>query len=266
MQPEQSGGGPPPMYAPPAPMAAPPTASGGGVSKVLSVVAVLLAVAALAINFVIPGPAGAAGADGTDGVDGDPGSQGLQGQQGAAGAQGPAGTNGINCWDLNQNGVPDVGTEDLNGDLVVDVLDCRGPAGGGGAVIASSSDLFSGVTIGAVCTTYTGAEVTITVPSAGMITVVTTMVIAIDHTVGSGDEVDVYIRDDPTLCGLDGWTTAMIIAQSEATDQYFGTVSAMGVFQVFAAGTYTYYINAVNFGGGAATWIDGAMIAIFYAS
>ena len=119
------------MYAPPAPMAAPPTASGGGVSKVLSVVAVLLAVAALAINFVIPGPAGAAGADGTDGVDGDPGSQGLQGQQGAAGAQGPAGTNGINCWDLNQNGAPDVGTEDLNGDTVVDVNDCTGPAGPG---------------------------------------------------------------------------------------------------------------------------------------
>ena len=42
---------------------------------------------------------------------------------------GTPGTPGLNCWDLNQNGVPDLATEDLNGDGVVDVLDCRTPTG-----------------------------------------------------------------------------------------------------------------------------------------
>jgi len=39
---------------------------------------------------------------------------------------------GIFCWDLNENGIGDLDTEDTNGDLVVDVLDCQGPAGSQG--------------------------------------------------------------------------------------------------------------------------------------
>ncbi len=41
---------------------------------------------------------------------------------------------GLNCWDLNQNGVADLATEDLNKDGKVDVLDCRTPSGGYDAV------------------------------------------------------------------------------------------------------------------------------------
>src|SRR6266540_2607459 len=118
MQPAQPGGGQP-TYAPPAmPMSAPappPTTGSGGLARALSVVAVLLAVAALAINFVIPGPVGPRGPDGANGQDGTDGLPGANGQDG---------TDGISCWDLNQNGVPDVATEDRNGDLTVDVLDC----------------------------------------------------------------------------------------------------------------------------------------------
>lgn len=36
---------------------------------------------------------------------------------------------GINCWDLNENGLADPDTEDLNGDGLVNVLDCRGSPG-----------------------------------------------------------------------------------------------------------------------------------------
>ena len=32
---------------------------------------------------------------------------------------------GVDCWDLNGDGIPDAG-EDVNGDGVVDVFDCRG--------------------------------------------------------------------------------------------------------------------------------------------
>ncbi len=100
-------------------------------------VAVLLAVAALAVNFVIAGPTGLTGAAGTNGTNGTNGATGATGATGptgatgavgATGATGPAGANGISCWDLNQNGVGDVATEDLNGDGVVDVMDCTFPA------------------------------------------------------------------------------------------------------------------------------------------
>lgn len=35
----------------------------------------------------------------------------------------------IHCWDLNQNGIADPGTEDVNRDGEVNVFDCRGPQG-----------------------------------------------------------------------------------------------------------------------------------------
>ena len=53
------------------------------------------------------------------------GCEGDDGKDGAAGAPGTDGSPGISCWDLNENGVPDLPDEDTNGDGVVDVLDCR---------------------------------------------------------------------------------------------------------------------------------------------
>ena len=52
---------------------------------------------------------------------------GCEGDDGAAGATGSPGTPGSDgqaCWDLDGNGVGDVATEDINGDGVVDSLDC----------------------------------------------------------------------------------------------------------------------------------------------
>lgn len=75
---------------------------------------------------------GEVGFQGPQGLQGDTGPQGPQGLQGEVGPQGPKGdkgNNGLNCWDLNSNDVPDLVTEDLNGDGQVDVLDCQGPKG-----------------------------------------------------------------------------------------------------------------------------------------
>lgn len=71
------------------------------------------------------------------------------------GADGVDGANGINCWDLNQNGLADP-AEDVNGDGDVNVLDCRGADGidgldglngedgsNGGSNNSSSGELFS---------------------------------------------------------------------------------------------------------------------------
>jgi octaheme c-type cytochrome (tetrathionate reductase family) len=51
---------------------------------------------------------------------------GCSGDDGDDGAPGAAGTDGINCWDLNANGIADP-EEDVNGDGVVDVFDCQLP-------------------------------------------------------------------------------------------------------------------------------------------
>ena len=49
---------------------------------------------------------------------------GKDGANGAAGADGNDGAAGLHCWDLNENGIADP-AEDLNGDGIVDVLDCN---------------------------------------------------------------------------------------------------------------------------------------------
>jgi len=66
--------------------------------------------------FVAAAMLGLAACTGDDGKDGTPG---------ASGSDGSNGTSGLNCWDLNQNGVADLATEDTNKDGVVDVNDCR---------------------------------------------------------------------------------------------------------------------------------------------
>lgn len=70
------------------------------------------------------GEQGAAGADGADGQDGADGASGADGAGGANGQNGADGADGIACWDLNQNGQADP-VEDINGDSVVNVLDCQ---------------------------------------------------------------------------------------------------------------------------------------------
>jgi len=49
--------------------------------------------------------------------------------KGDKGDQGPVGINGLNCWDLNANGVCDLESEDKTQDGICDALDCQGPPG-----------------------------------------------------------------------------------------------------------------------------------------
>ncbi|MBK6351414.1 MAG: hypothetical protein IPF50_17245 [Proteobacteria bacterium] len=69
------------------------------------------------------------GCSGDDGKDGAAGTPGAPGVPGTAGTDGTDGTNGLNCWDLNQNGVADLATEDTDENGTVDVNDCRAPSG-----------------------------------------------------------------------------------------------------------------------------------------
>lgn len=62
--------------------------------------------------------------EGTPGLDGAVGPTGATGADGQDGTNGADGTAGIACWDLNQNGLADP-VEDINGDGLVNVLDCQ---------------------------------------------------------------------------------------------------------------------------------------------
>jgi len=270
-------------------------------AKALSVVALLLAVVALAINFVVPGPAGAVGATGTNGQNGADGADGTngincwdlngngvpdvptedlngdsavnvadctgaQGPTGNTGATGPAGADGINCWDLNGNGVPDLATEDLNGDLAVDVLDCTGPAGPG--TIMSTSARFSGMTFTATCAAYTGSEVTITVPGPGTVVVTSYVMIRIGHTAAASEDISMaVINAAPDTCPNNSYTSFENVVANSPTGSYIKNTFIQIPFTVAGAGSYTYYLNARHFFGPGGTTIERAtLIAVFYPS
>ncbi|MER3376733.1 MAG: hypothetical protein RIM83_18980 [Allomuricauda sp.] len=90
------------------------------------------------------GEDGAPGKNGIDGKDGTNGTNGVDGVDGADGAD------GINCWDLNGDGIANMTgeyTEDVNGDQVVDALDCQGADGQGttaGRIIVDVSAVVEG--------------------------------------------------------------------------------------------------------------------------
>lgn len=84
------------------------------------------------------------------------GCQGSDGSDGAAGAAGVAGANGFSCWDLNQNGAADA-EEDLNGDGVVDTLDCREPLPGTAVVVSGKVTTAAGPLDRFVLVTFTPA-------------------------------------------------------------------------------------------------------------
>lgn len=68
---------------------------------------------------------------------------GMAGPSGAAGGVGISGFDGVQCWDLNGNGIADT-NEDTNGDGNFDVFDCAGPAGLPGATGATGATGLSG--------------------------------------------------------------------------------------------------------------------------
>ncbi|GJM14916.1 MAG: hypothetical protein DHS20C13_02430 [Thermodesulfobacteriota bacterium] len=87
------------------------------------------------------GPTGATGPQGPQGSSGPPGPQGAQGNPGPIGATGPAGADGVDgadgaqgpagqaCWDIDNDNVCNLTTEDADGNGTCNVNDCIGPEG-----------------------------------------------------------------------------------------------------------------------------------------
>ncbi len=146
------------------------------------------------------------------------------------------------------NGVPDP-AEDRNGDMVVDVLDCQGAQGpqgpqgppGNGTVMSRRLQV-AGQQLNAGCTPYAGAEVTITVPQAGVVIFTSTVHVIISHTMGTLDEFILYGGTSPMDCTLPGGIWNVPSALPSAS--YETTVVFQRDFLVGSAGTYTFYLNS----------------------
>ena len=79
----------------------------------------------------------------------------CEGPAGPQGSAGSPGADGTACWDLNGNGVGDLDSEDLDGDGVVDLVDCSGLDGDDGDDGQDGDDWsipsFVGADVCAVC-------------------------------------------------------------------------------------------------------------------
>ncbi|MFN5319748.1 MAG: tail fiber domain-containing protein [Bacteroidia bacterium] len=91
----------------------------------------------------LTGPQGPQGNAGPQGPSGSTGAQGPAGAIGAVGPQGPAGNDGLDCWDLDGDGVQDA-LEDKNNDGLWNALDCQGAPGSAGNAWQLNGNSFSG--------------------------------------------------------------------------------------------------------------------------
>lgn len=203
----------------------------------LSALAAVLAVAALGVNFVIPGPAGAPGAAGPAGPAGPTGATGATGAMGPAGATGATGP--------------------------------QGPAGPGtlmtsttnAALVPFDLAMFS-------CTNYAGSAITITVPGPGTVVVTSEVRLSIEHTAGTEDLPRVFLGTSTMDCTVDDWRSFDTIASNDATASYFITLFVHEPFAISAAGTFTFYVNGNMFVGASPSdaFYGSGTIAVFYPS
>ena len=225
---------------------------GGGVSKVLSAIALALAVVALAVNLVVPGPTGPAGSAGSRGDTGATGSAGPVGPKGDTGATGATGATGP---------TGPAGPQGPTG--ATGPAGPQGPAGPGAIVV--SSDFQTSMTIGASCTNY--AQVSLTVPTAGTFVVTAQVHVAIDHTNGVSDIWSINVGGSANDCGF--WSRRWVDSVSPDASSYCCSDHSAFVQRTFAAGvagTYTFFLNGYMIGGqsGADQFEFAYVIAVFY--
>jgi len=196
----------------------------------LSIAALALAVVALVVSFVIPGPTGPAGPQGGPGPQGDPG---PSGPAGPAGSQGPTGP--------------------------------TGPPGPGS--LAASASSVNADPLSATCTHMTGAEVMLTVPGPGMVVVTSAARVQLVNA-AVDDIVILFIGETSTECISDGWRSSLRMSGGLPDGVYIESMPVMKSFPIASSGTYAYYLNGqMNSGAGNGdAFFTAAITAVFYPS
>ncbi len=182
----------------------------------MSVLAVILAAAALAMQVVVPGPAG------------------------------PAGSAGLSCWDLNGNGVKDVAAEDLDGDGTVDVADCD--AASAPVVAAANGRNYLNTTASRTFADIPGVAVDVTVYRTSLFVITFS---AESYMNASGDYILIRAFVDSTAAqpgspGLLGW-----VSGTDAT-----TISCTFYLEDVVPGTHRVHVQWRSWMGTAEANID----------
>lgn len=231
---------------------------GGGLSSALSVVALLLAVAALAMNAVIPGPQGTVGAPGATGA------------TGARGPQGPAGTNGTNGANGAQGPTGPEGPTGPQGPT--GATGPQGPAGPGTLMAWGNTSYAYGMIDIRTCTPILSQNISIAVPGPGTIVVQDVATVSEYHWNGRRDAGWLYLENaSMPSCNNDDWTSVWMVGDAEASGTYSTTLTVQREFPVSAAGTYQFvlqsevdYATLFGFGGAAVDRSD--WVAIYHSN
>ena len=139
-----------------------------------------------------------------------------------------------------------------------------GPAGPGTLMAQNSRG--GPMTIGAACTHYAGAEVTIAVPGPGTVVVSATVGVGVNHSFGTNDEARIVVAASDTECAITNHTAFVSVPQTLPTDPFhFQTVPVLRPFAV-AAGSHTFYVNGVMASGADVNdrFDSASLVAVFY--
>lgn len=116
------------------------------------------------------------------------------------------------------------------------------------------------------CTHIASAEVTIAVPSAGSIVVSATGRATLNHTLGYGDVISLFLSNSSAGCDYPfAWIEE--VPASWGSEPYFDvTYSMHTTFTVSRGGTYTLYLNGHMWQGGdlADRILTASLVAVFY--
>jgi hypothetical protein len=121
--------------------------------------------------------------------------------------------------------------------------------------------------MGSTCTHYPGAEVSISVPAAGIIVVSATVNVGIDHTFGFSDEARIVVATSSTECTFNNYTGIVSVPFSLPTDSlHYETVPLLRPFSVSGAGTVTFYVNGYMFNGASLDdrFDSASLVAVYY--
>ena len=114
-------------------------------------------------------------------------------------------------------------------------------------------------------------SVSLTVPSAGVVLVISTAHLWIDHTSGTPDTWDFLNANSATDCSLGDPSRLQYIGNmpsDDATGLYDMSGTVVSTFVVGGAGTVTFYLNVMMLAGASGNDIvsEASTVAVFYPS